>query len=131
MSALSASDGAVAYWPEVSDVIPSDPTKNTASKLNSPPTGWPDCFKENATLKALLGKKALAGKRVRLTGLPSKEDAAKYASVAIYDEDSFGNAEAVEKANKTGVRQAAFDCEQGSGPRVVFLSRRPRPLFSN
>lgn len=61
----------------------------------SPPTDWPKCFQENATLKRLLGKKGLAGKRCRLTALPSNEDKSKYAAVDICPEDPFGNAEKV------------------------------------
>lgn len=94
----SAADGTLGYWPELSDVTSSDPAKKSASGLISPPTGWPKCFQENATLKGLLGKKGLAGKRCRLTALPSKDDQAKYAAVDINPEDSFGNAEKVQQA---------------------------------
>ena len=66
-SAATAPDGTLGYWPEPSDVVASDPAKNTASTLVSPPGGWPKCFTENATLKGLLGKKGLQGKRCRLT----------------------------------------------------------------
>ena len=69
-SAAQAPDGTVGYWPELSDVVASDPARNSADKLLSPPGGWPKPFTDNATLKALLGKKGLSGKRCRLTGMP-------------------------------------------------------------
>ena len=62
LMASTASNGALGYWPEPSDVVSSDPAKNSSSKgLVSPPSGWPKCFSENATLKALLGKTGLFG----------------------------------------------------------------------
>ena len=78
MPAISAATGNMGHWPEASDVVSSDPSK-LGPGLISPPTGWPKCFSDNATLKSLMGKKVLAGKRCRLTGAPSKEDAAKIA----------------------------------------------------
>ena len=92
---MTASDGTLGYWPEPDDVCSSDPATKSAESLMSPPTDWPKCFQENATLKRLLGKKGLAGKRCRLTALPSNEDKAKYAAVDIFPEDPFGNAEKV------------------------------------
>ena len=54
MSSASAPDGTLGYWAEPSDVSSSDPSKKSADGLISPPTGWPKCFQENATLKGLL-----------------------------------------------------------------------------
>ena len=89
--------GSEGFWPDPSDIVASDPSKKSG-KLVSPPTGWPKSFSENAMLKALMGKKQLAGKRCRLTGQPSADDAAKVAAVSISSDNSFMNAEAVQQA---------------------------------
>ena len=94
-SFASARDGTLGYWPELSDVVASIPSKNTAPSLNSPPTGWPGCFSNNAGLKAFLGKKSLAGRRCRLAGPPADEDRSRCAGLDLTPEDSFGNAERV------------------------------------
>lgn len=86
------------YWPEPSDVRRSNESAAAAGTLASPPKGWPGCFSSNAALKAFMGKKALNGKRVRLTGTPSAEDASKASAVTIEPDDPFGNAERVQAA---------------------------------
>jgi hypothetical protein len=95
---MSCEDGTLGYWPSPDDVIASDPATNSGPSLISPPTGWPKCFSTNAKLKALMGKKALAGKRCRLTGAPSEDDLSKVSTLPLSPEDSFGNAEAVQRA---------------------------------
>jgi hypothetical protein len=122
--AATAADGTLGYWPELSDVISSDPAKTSASKLNSPPTGWPKCFSDNATLKALLGKKGLSGKRCRLTGLPGKEDSQKMASVGLSVEDSFGNADKVQEACGWTVIKGFCVYELGDSEGSVFVGHK-------
>ena len=139
--ASTASNGALGYWPEPSDVVSSDPAKNSSSKgLVSPPSGWPKCFSENATLKALLGKKGLGGKRCRLTGSPSAADKAEFAGVTISSEDPFGNAEACQQScgwtvvkgfavyqlegEDTFVGHKRWWCQKESG---VWVDPTPRP----
>ena len=54
-SSLTAAAGTEGYWPEPGDAVCSDASKSLANvPLVSPPGGWPDCFKENAKLKAFV-----------------------------------------------------------------------------
>ena len=56
-----------------------DLSASAGAALLSPPTGWPASFKENATLKAFIGKAKLKGKRCRLTGPPGAVEQARLA----------------------------------------------------
>ena len=68
--ASTASNGALGYWPEPSDVVSSDPAKNSSSKgLVSPPSGWPKCFSENATLKGASSQEGPRWQALPLDGL--------------------------------------------------------------
>ena len=102
-----------------SDVVASEGGR-TQGTLVSPPQGWPACFKENPKLKALMGKKSLAGKRCRLTGTPSADDTGKAAAVSLNHEDSFGNALAV---------QEALGWEVIKGFAVFSLAEAPTEAF--
>ena len=72
-----------------------------------------------------MGKKQLAGKRCRLTALPSAEDAAKLAGVSIDPENPFGNAEAVQQACGWQVIKgyAMFEVDGTSGGAFVGHKR--------
>ena len=83
------------YWADPSDVVAS--SEASSGPLLSPPSNWPASFKENKLLKSFMGKQ-LKGTRVRLTGVPSSDDAARVEHVALASNDSFGNAEAVHLA---------------------------------
>ena len=123
-SAAQAPDGTVGYWPELSDVVASDPARNSADKLLSPPGGWPKSFSDNATLKALLGKKGLSGKRCRLTGMPSKEDAAAYVAVSIDAQNSFANAERVQQTCGWQVIKGFAVFELGGTDGACFVGHK-------
>ena len=112
------------FWAEMSDVVGSDPAKTSGSSLVSPPSGWPKCFSENATLKGLMGKKNLAGKRCRLTGAPSKEDMGKLDGVQIDPEDPFGNAERISQACGWQVIKGYVVYELGGADAGNFVAHK-------
>ncbi len=111
------------YWPDPSDVVASEGGR-TSGTLVSPPAGWPGCFKENATLKAFMGKKALGGKRCRLTALPSAEDAAKGASLELDREDSFSNALAAQRAFGWDVIKGFVIYSLAEDPADAFVAHK-------
>lgn len=74
-------------------VVPSRPGL-VSGRLLSPPREWPAAFSSNPNLKALMGRRALRGKRCRLTALPAPQDVAAASSLSLSD-DSFANASEV------------------------------------
>eukprot|EP00966_Prymnesium_polylepis_P211714 4903078-Prymnesium_polylepis.1 len=111
------------YWGDPSDVVSSDPAQKSG-ELISPPSGWPGSFSSNATLKALMGKKQLAGKRCRLTGTPSAEDAAKVAAIELAHDDSFGNAEKVQEVIGWQVIKGFTVYELKASGGTVFVAHK-------
>ena len=96
-------DGTVGYWPEPSDVVSAEggtpvPLPPSA-KLLSPPTGWPSCFKDDGSLKRMMGKRGLGGRRCREVEARSEANLRKMLGSKILEAlspmDSFGNSEAV------------------------------------
>ena len=128
------------YWADPSDVVAS--SEASSGPLLSPPSNWPATFKENKLLKSFMGKQ-LKGTRVRLTGVPSSDDAARVEHVALASNDSFGNAEAVHLAlgwevikgfvvfelaeTSTFVAHKRWWNARPSGSSTVWVDFTPRP----
>ena len=131
---------AACYSADPSDVVAS--SEASSGPLLSPPSNWPTSFKENKLLKSFMGKQ-LKGTRVRLTGVPSSDDAARVEHVALASDDSFGNAEAVQLAlgwdvikgfvvfelaeTSTFVAHKRWWSARPSGATTVWVDFTPRP----
>ena len=76
------------------DRVLSDPDLLVSDvELLSPPSNWPNCFKDDEELRKFLGKRGLQSRRCRLIASVLPEDvAAQAASIKLHPKDSFENA---------------------------------------